>query len=84
MDTTLEGQGKRAMVMPGWYVIHRDARRDVQTERLVAREGIETFNPRIPKTRRRNGEKPLASCRPAQPECSQTMTGEQSYKHGTG
>jgi transcriptional antiterminator RfaH len=46
-------------VKPSWYVIHCDARRDAQTEQLVAREGIQTFDPRIPKTRKRNGDKPL-------------------------
>jgi transcriptional antiterminator RfaH len=46
-------------VKPSWYAIHCDARRAVQTERLIAREDIETFNPRIPRTRKRNGDKPL-------------------------
>jgi transcription antitermination factor NusG len=46
---------KRSM----WYVVHCEAQRDRQVERLVAHAGMETFAPRIPKTRQRNGDKAL-------------------------
>jgi transcriptional antiterminator RfaH len=42
-----------------WYVIHCEASHDRQVERLVGLAGVEVFAPRIPKTRRRNGDKPL-------------------------
>jgi transcriptional antiterminator RfaH len=42
-----------------WYVIHTEASHDRQVERLVGTAGVKTFAPHIPKTRRRNGDKPL-------------------------
>jgi transcriptional antiterminator RfaH len=42
-----------------WYLIHCEAQRDQQVERLVAHAGMETFAARIPKTRKRNGDKAL-------------------------
>lgn len=42
-----------------WYVIHCKASHDWQVERLVDSAGVEVFAPRILKTRRRNGDKPL-------------------------
>jgi len=42
-----------------WYVIHCEPQRDRQVERLLALERLETFAPRVPCTRRRNGDKPL-------------------------
>jgi transcriptional antiterminator RfaH len=44
---------------PNWYVIHCEASHDCQVERLIGAAGVEVFGPRIPKTRRRNGDKPL-------------------------
>jgi transcriptional antiterminator RfaH len=42
-----------------WYAIHCEPNKDRQVERLLAHEAIEHFAPRIPATRRRNGEKAL-------------------------
>jgi len=56
---TADAWGRPTIMDPKWYVLFCDARRDVQVERLVAHVGIETFNPRIPKTRKRNGDKAL-------------------------
>src|SRR5690242_11009723 len=42
-----------------WYLMHCDPRRDRQVERLLSLHGFETFAPLIPKTRSRNGNKPL-------------------------
>lgn len=42
-----------------WYAVHCDPRRDRQVQQLLAQHGLEPFAPRIPKTRRRNGDKPL-------------------------
>jgi transcriptional antiterminator RfaH len=42
-----------------WYLIHCEAQRDQQVERLVAHAGMETFAARIPKTRKRNGDRAL-------------------------
>lgn len=42
-----------------WYVVHCEPHRDRQVERLIVQTGAETFAPRIPKTRMRNGDKPL-------------------------
>jgi transcriptional antiterminator RfaH len=44
---------------PRWYVIHCEPHHDRQVERLVTLNGAETFAPRIPCTRKRNGDKPL-------------------------
>jgi transcriptional antiterminator RfaH len=44
---------------PMWYVIHCEAQRDQQVERLVAHAGMETFAPRVSKTRKCNGDKAL-------------------------
>lgn len=45
--------------LPQWYLMSCDPRRDEQVCALVAIAGFETYTPRIPKTRRRNGDKPL-------------------------
>lgn len=39
--------------------MHCDPRRDSQVQHLVGLNGLETFAPRVPKTRKRNGDKPL-------------------------
>lgn len=42
-----------------WYVVHCEAHHDRQVGALIAGAGCEVFAPRLPKTRRRNGDKPL-------------------------
>jgi transcriptional antiterminator RfaH len=42
-----------------WYVIHCEPSHDRQVERLIGSAHIEVFAPQLPKTRRRNGHKPL-------------------------
>jgi transcription elongation factor/antiterminator RfaH len=42
-----------------WYVLHCEPQRDLPVDRLVGNVGFETYAPRIPKTRKRNGDKPL-------------------------
>lgn len=42
-----------------WYVVHCEAHHDRQVGKLIASTVPEVFAPRLPKTRRRNGEKPL-------------------------
>jgi transcriptional antiterminator RfaH len=42
-----------------WYVIHCVAQRDRQVERLLAHAGMEAFAARVPRTRKRNGDKAL-------------------------
>jgi transcriptional antiterminator RfaH len=51
-----EGHGSLTLE---WYVLHCKPQRDRQVERLVAHAGLETFAPRIPKTRWHNGDKLL-------------------------
>ena len=42
-----------------WYVVHCDAHQDAQVQREIEQQGVEVFAPRIPRTRTRNGDKPL-------------------------
>jgi transcriptional antiterminator RfaH len=46
-------------VKPLWYVIHCETGKDRQVEHFAVLAGLETFDPRIPCTRKRNGDKPL-------------------------
>lgn len=42
-----------------WYVLHCEPQRDRQVERLMAAAGLRVFGPRIPRTRKRNGDRAL-------------------------
>lgn len=42
-----------------WYVVHCDAHQDRQVQRLVEQRSVDVFAPRVPRTRKRNGDKPL-------------------------
>lgn len=42
-----------------WYLLQCDPRNHPKVEGLTAIAGYETFAPRVPKTRKRNGDKPL-------------------------
>lgn len=42
-----------------WYVIHCEAHHDRQVQHSVSLSNIEVYAPRIPATRKRNGDKPL-------------------------
>jgi len=42
-----------------WYVIHCEANHDRQVQHVVNLNGLEVYAPRIPATRKRNGDKPL-------------------------
>lgn len=42
-----------------WYVIHCEPRLDLMVERVFTDGSVEAFAPRIPRARRRDGDKPL-------------------------
>jgi transcriptional antiterminator RfaH len=46
-------------MQPRWYVVHCLPQQDRQVERHIMLHGTDTFAPRICKTRKRNGNKPL-------------------------
>jgi len=51
---------KRSRPMPPkWFAVHCAPQYDRQVERLLQQHDIQAYSPRIPKTRRRNGDKPL-------------------------
>lgn len=54
-----ESASERPYMHRNWYLIHCEPQRDPQVERLVSHISLEAFAPRIPKSRRRNGDKPL-------------------------
>jgi transcription antitermination factor NusG len=52
-------QGEGGMDISRWYVVHCEAQRDRQVATLTQSGGLESYAPRIPKTRKRNGDKAL-------------------------
>lgn len=47
------------MAQESWYVVACEPHRDRQVERVLGGQTLEVFAPRLPRTRTRNGDKPL-------------------------